>query len=189
MMVLAGDSERKVWVTEFGWSTLNQAKGYEYGRDVTETDQGNYLVRAFNLGRDWGWIEGMFVWNLNFQQIVPAVDEKFPFGVVRPDRPQRGCDGHLRHCRRSRAGSPRLADSAGQSACRSPVRLRRAAQGQRRPSALNVLRAKSPSSALARSAGSNQATSSVSSWSGRGVPPTTLAPYTLLTYAAWSPLG
>lgn len=85
VMVLAGDSEKRVWVTEFGWSTANQAPGYEYGKDVTEADQGNYLVRAYQLGRAWGWIDAMFVWNLNFQQIVPPTDEKFPFGILRAD--------------------------------------------------------------------------------------------------------
>ena len=85
IMVLAGDSVKKMWVTEFGWSTANQARGYEYGRDNTEIDQANYLVKAYQLGKGWGWVDGMFVWNLNFQQVVPAADEKFPFGIVRPD--------------------------------------------------------------------------------------------------------
>jgi polysaccharide biosynthesis protein PslG len=83
--VLNGDSEKKMWLTEFGWSTANQAPGYEYGKDNTEADQGNYLVKAFQIGRKWGWVDGMFVWNLNFQQIVAPTDEKFPFGIVRPD--------------------------------------------------------------------------------------------------------
>ncbi|HEV2124422.1 MAG TPA: hypothetical protein VGW38_16840, partial [Chloroflexota bacterium] len=85
IMVLSGDSEKRIWVTEFGWSTNNLAKGYEYGKDNTDADQANYLVRAFQLAREWGWVDGMFVWNLNFQQVVPATDEKFPFGIVRPD--------------------------------------------------------------------------------------------------------
>jgi polysaccharide biosynthesis protein PslG len=84
IMVLAGDSEKKIWVTEMGWSTANQAPNYEYGKDNTDFDQGNYLVRAFQLGRQWGWIDGMFVWNLNFQQIVRPADEKYPFGIVTP---------------------------------------------------------------------------------------------------------
>jgi hypothetical protein len=80
-----GDVDRKMWVTEFGWSTENLAPGYEYGKDNTETDQANYLERAFQIGHRWGWIKGMFVWNLNFQQVVPPTDEKFPFGIIRPD--------------------------------------------------------------------------------------------------------
>ena len=85
IMVLAGDSIKKVWVTEFGWSTTNQAPDYEYGKDNTEFDQGTYLVKAYQIGKGWGWVDGMFVWNLNFQQIVKPADEKFPFGIVRPD--------------------------------------------------------------------------------------------------------
>jgi hypothetical protein len=42
-------------------------------------------VRAFALSRSYGWVDGMFVWNLNFQQVAPPTDEKFPFGIVRPD--------------------------------------------------------------------------------------------------------
>lgn len=85
IMVLSGDSEKGMWITEFGWSTLNKAKGYEYGADNSEADQAKYLVRAFQIGREVGWISAMFVWNLNFQMIVPDTDEKWPFGIVKKD--------------------------------------------------------------------------------------------------------
>jgi hypothetical protein len=64
---------------------LNKEKGYEYGIDVTETDQAKYLTRAIEIGRGYGWVGGMFVWNLNFQIFVPDTDEKWPFGIVRKD--------------------------------------------------------------------------------------------------------
>ncbi|HEV2125866.1 MAG TPA: hypothetical protein VGW38_24175 [Chloroflexota bacterium] len=85
VMVANGDAGKKMWLTEFGWSTYNLAPGYEYGADNTEQEQAAFLVRAFEIGRNYGWVDGMFVWNLNFQQMVPATDEKFPFGIVRPD--------------------------------------------------------------------------------------------------------
>jgi hypothetical protein len=85
IMVLSGDSEKGMWITEFGWSTLNKARGYEYGADNSEADQAKYLVRAFQIGREVGWISAMFVWNLNFQMIVPDTDEKWPFGIVKKD--------------------------------------------------------------------------------------------------------
>jgi hypothetical protein len=85
IMVLAGDSEKGMWITEFGWSTLNKAKGYEYGADNTEADQARYLVRAYQIGREVGWVSAMFVWNLNFQMIVPDTDEKWPFGIIKKD--------------------------------------------------------------------------------------------------------
>ena len=82
-----GDA-RKVWVTEFGWSTNNLAPGYEYGKDNTEQDQASYLVRAFQWvkTRD-PWIAGMFVWNLNFATLpdLPPSDEKPPFSILNRD--------------------------------------------------------------------------------------------------------
>ena len=85
IMVLSGDSEKGMWLTEFGWSTMNKAKGYEYGADNSEADQARYLVRAYQIGREVGWVSAMFVWNLNFQMIVPDTDEKWPFGIVKKD--------------------------------------------------------------------------------------------------------
>ncbi len=75
--------DREVWVTEFGWTTENQAGGYEYGADNTEEDQANYLVGAFDVAREqMPWISGMFVWNLNFTTLVTPEDEKYPWSVL-----------------------------------------------------------------------------------------------------------
>jgi polysaccharide biosynthesis protein PslG len=75
--------ERPGWVTEFGWTTENMAPGYEYGADLTEEDQANYLVGAFDVIRDqMSWITGMFVWNLNFSTLVAPEDEKYPWSVL-----------------------------------------------------------------------------------------------------------
>ena len=40
---------------------------------------------AFALGRSYGWIDDMFVWDINSQQVAPPADELFPFGIIRPD--------------------------------------------------------------------------------------------------------
>ncbi|MBI4302248.1 MAG: hypothetical protein HY664_06555 [Chloroflexi bacterium] len=84
VMLRYGD-DRKLWVTEFGWSTNNADPNYAYGADNSDEDQARYLVRAFQLGKEWGWVGVMFVWNLNFQSVVPATDEKYPFGILGPD--------------------------------------------------------------------------------------------------------
>lgn len=77
---------RPVWVTEFGWTTANQAPGYEYGADITEEEQAEYLVRAFEIARtEWDWVTGMFVWNLNFATITDPSDEKYPWSVLNAD--------------------------------------------------------------------------------------------------------
>jgi hypothetical protein len=88
VMVKYGDGNKKMWLTEFGWSTANGAPGYEYGADNSDTNQADYLVRAFQMARSrYPWVGGMFVWNLNFAA-VPGVgpnDEKRPFGIVNAD--------------------------------------------------------------------------------------------------------
>ena len=81
----AGESGKKMWVTEFGWTTANQAPGYEYGKYNSEDQQAQYLTRAFALGRTYPWMGVMFVWNLNFASITMPSDEKYPWGVLKAD--------------------------------------------------------------------------------------------------------
>ena len=88
VMARYGDGAKKIWVTEFGWSTANGAPGYEYGADNSDQQQADYLVRAFQLARtQYPWVGAMFVWNLNFPAVtgLPANDEKVPFGIVNRD--------------------------------------------------------------------------------------------------------
>jgi len=81
----AGEGGKKMWLTEFGWTTANQAKGYEYGKFISDQQQAQYLVRAFDLGKSYPWMGVMFVWNLNFSTITPPSDEKYPWAVLRGD--------------------------------------------------------------------------------------------------------
>ncbi|MHB8645039.1 MAG: cellulase family glycosylhydrolase [Thermomicrobiales bacterium] len=85
VMVDAGEGQTKMWLTEFGWTTANQAKGYEYGTFVSEQQQAQYLVRAFQLGKSYPWMGVMFVWNLNFSTITQPNDEKYPWAVLNSD--------------------------------------------------------------------------------------------------------
>ena len=86
IMVRWGDSDKQIWLTEFGWTTANDAPGYEYGAAISEQLQAQYLVRAFEIGRtEWPWVGPMFVWNLNYSIITSASDEKYPWAVLRGD--------------------------------------------------------------------------------------------------------
>lgn len=88
VMVKYSDTQKKMWVTEFGWSTSNAATGYEYGVDNTEADQASYLVRAYALAKSrYPWLGAMFVWNLNFATLpeLPPTDEKVPFSLLNRD--------------------------------------------------------------------------------------------------------
>ncbi len=85
VMENAGEGQTKMWLTEFGWTTANQAKGYEYGKFVSDAQQAQYLTRAFALGKSYPWMGVMFVWNLNFATITQPSDEKYPWGVLTSD--------------------------------------------------------------------------------------------------------
>ncbi|MEX2426583.1 MAG: cellulase family glycosylhydrolase [Thermomicrobiaceae bacterium] len=86
VMVANGDADKQVWLTEFGWTTENQAPGYGYGADNSEQEQAQYLVRAYEIAKqEWPWMGVMMVWNLNYSTIVGPEDEKFPWSVINPD--------------------------------------------------------------------------------------------------------
>ena len=93
MMVARGHPEKTVWFTEFGWATIDgpggpgaPARGYEYARCNSEADQAAFFVRAFQKVRaESSYVTHMIIWNLNFQQVVPNTDEKWAFGILRPD--------------------------------------------------------------------------------------------------------
>jgi GH35 family endo-1,4-beta-xylanase len=86
LMERLGDADRPIWITEVGWTTANQAPGYEYGDDVSEEDQARYLVRAVEKARDeYPWVQALFVWNLNFATFTPPHDEKHPWSIVNAD--------------------------------------------------------------------------------------------------------
>jgi polysaccharide biosynthesis protein PslG len=86
VMVNHGDEDKSMWLTEFGWTTENQAPGYEYGQFNSEEDVAQYLTRSFEIMLDeWGWVSGAFVWNLNWTTLTPPDDEKYPWSAVRED--------------------------------------------------------------------------------------------------------
>ncbi|HYN88737.1 MAG TPA: hypothetical protein VER55_09410, partial [Ardenticatenaceae bacterium] len=82
VMVANGDAGKKIWVTEFGWAvSSNPNPGYEYARDNTHEEQARWIVQAYQMAKSWGWVGGMFLWNLNFQPVNPT-GEVGAFGIV-----------------------------------------------------------------------------------------------------------
>ncbi len=92
-MVRAGITGKTVWLTEFGWASIDgpgapgaPARGYEYAACNTEQHQAAFITRAFEKVRaETPYVTHMIVWNLNFQQVVPNTDEKWAFGIIRAD--------------------------------------------------------------------------------------------------------
>lgn len=83
-----GDRNKQLWFTEFGWASARPAPpGYEYAADNSEEDQARYLVRAFEIAKEKGYVGPVFLWNLNFAPIEPPADPvaKAAFGILRRD--------------------------------------------------------------------------------------------------------
>jgi hypothetical protein len=94
IMMGFGDSEHKLWATEFGWASIENLtakpnEGYEYAADNTEIEQAGYLVDALSIGRQKGYMGVMFIWNLNFAAARGAGDERAAFAILREDWSER----------------------------------------------------------------------------------------------------
>ena len=82
IMVKYGDSNKRLWPTEFGWaSSGNPLPGYEYAVYNSEQDQANYIVTAYQMMRNWGWVGVPFLWNLNYNEAQPGT-ELAAFGIL-----------------------------------------------------------------------------------------------------------
>jgi hypothetical protein len=86
----SGAAGKPLWVTEFGWASyeglgMAPPQGLEYMADVTEREQAQYTLRAYELALDWGLEGPLILWNLN---IAPTFGPEFPetaYSLLRPD--------------------------------------------------------------------------------------------------------
>jgi len=90
IMLAYGDTEHLIWVTEFGWPSTEgigpmDTTGWEYGREVSEAQQADYVVRAFRMGDERAWVGPMFLWNLNLAAIWGADSPFSAYSLLRPD--------------------------------------------------------------------------------------------------------
>lgn len=98
-----GDANKPIWVTEFGWASVENlgvgpAAGYEYAADNSEGEQAQFIVEAYQRARagHFGRVGPMFLWNLNFAPVAGNAWEGSAFGIVRGDWSQRPAYAALR---------------------------------------------------------------------------------------------
>jgi len=89
-MVAHGDAGKPIWVTEFGWASVDglgvaPARGYEYAADNTEAEQAQFILKAYAMGKECVWIGPMFLWNLDISMYAGPDSEISAFSIVRPD--------------------------------------------------------------------------------------------------------
>lgn len=82
IMQANGDGQKPMWITEFGYPT-EQPQALQ-DRVVDETDQANYLARAYEKTRgEFPFVEMFAVWNI--VRDVPPTDEQFGYSLLRSD--------------------------------------------------------------------------------------------------------
>jgi hypothetical protein len=90
IMLEYGDVTQKLWVTEFGWPSVENmgdmdTTGWEYARAVSEAQQAEYIVEAFHIGDERPWVGPMFLWNLNLATIWGSGNPVSAYSLLRPD--------------------------------------------------------------------------------------------------------
>lgn len=89
IMVEKLDSGTYIWATEFGWGSndglnITPAEALGFVEYTTLDEQAQYIVRGFELGRELGYVGPMFLYNLNFCQVVGQTGEQCLFSLLDP---------------------------------------------------------------------------------------------------------
>ena len=85
--IQAAGSDLPLCVTEFGWASAEgfdgHPPGFEFALDNTLEQQAEWNVRAFELMREWGFVQLAFLWNLNYSQLGWGPDDpNAPYGII-----------------------------------------------------------------------------------------------------------
>jgi hypothetical protein len=91
--IQAAGSDKPLCVTEFGWASTEgldghpdvYPSGFEFALDNTQEEQAQWIVQAYRLMREWGFVRLAFLWNLNFSQLNDgrgAADSNAPYGII-----------------------------------------------------------------------------------------------------------
>ncbi len=53
--------------------------------NVSEWEQAEYILRAYELGQQWGTVGPMVLWNLNFGPLLGSEFSESGYSLLRPD--------------------------------------------------------------------------------------------------------
>ena len=82
------NKQKPLCVTEFGWPTsegmtIPVKQGFEFAKDNSLQDQAHYIVQAFQLMKQWGFVKIAFLWNLNFNGAAdPENFDNVPYSIL-----------------------------------------------------------------------------------------------------------
>jgi hypothetical protein len=83
VMVENGDGDKTIWPTEFGWPVwrFQGDARFVFAQGNSLEQQAQFTVKAYQLGKEWGWVGTMFLWNLDYNVTAPN-SELANFGIV-----------------------------------------------------------------------------------------------------------
>lgn len=87
-MIQQAGYNKPLCVTEFGWATSEgfdgTPAGFEFANDNTMAEQAEWDVRAFQLMREWGFVQLAFLWNLDYSYKggIGATDPNAPYSIL-----------------------------------------------------------------------------------------------------------
>ncbi|MBI3536267.1 MAG: hypothetical protein HY070_01695 [Chloroflexi bacterium] len=71
VMVQNGDAQKQIWATEFGWGVDPAPKpGYEYEKFISLDQQAQWLVKAYQMMKSYGYVGVATLWNLDFTDLT-----------------------------------------------------------------------------------------------------------------------
>jgi hypothetical protein len=86
--------KKPICVTEFGWATSEDygqfPPGFEFTQDNTVAEQGQNIVDAYKLMKDWGFVKLAFLWNLDYgNKGKGPTDDPVPYSLIKTDGSKR----------------------------------------------------------------------------------------------------
>ena len=88
LMLEFGHADAALWPTEYGWPVWRYwgDERFVFAQENSLEEQANYIRRAFEMGRDWGWVGPMFLWNLDYAVTNPN-SEMANFSILTQNGP------------------------------------------------------------------------------------------------------
>ncbi len=83
IMIQYGDANKAIWPTEFGWPVwrFHGDARFVYAQNNSLEEQAQFIKRAFEMSRDWGWVGPSFLWNLDYG-VTAANTELANFSIL-----------------------------------------------------------------------------------------------------------
>ena len=79
--------KKQLCVTEFGWASSEGYSSFppnfEFAQDNTVQQQGDYIVQAYQLMQQWGFVKMAFLWNLDYgNKGKGPTDDPVPYSLI-----------------------------------------------------------------------------------------------------------